>query len=170
MKILITLICISIFSQVSYSQIDSVNFIYKDIDTLKVYDVDLYYKRVNNTSSYFVNGEKVSKAIYDKYNGNSDNLGNCRPCYLLHYNEKGILVKFAAQYTDCRIGEYKEFFKDGKLKVNGNYLKNPTGNWDDLWKRGYCSVKHGKWEYYNIHGMISKIEYYSYGKLEKSEP
>lgn len=170
MKEIIFITILTLIQASIYAQIDTTKSSYDDFKVLEIYDVSTSYSKIGNKVTYKVDGAIVSKKEYDKYSLGLRAISECKPCYMKHYNKKGVLVKYAAQYTDCRIGVYKEFFKDGKVKIIGHYKENHTGDWSDLYKRGYCSKKHGKWEYFNIYGILYKIEEYENGRLLSSKP
>jgi antitoxin component YwqK of YwqJK toxin-antitoxin module len=85
----------------------------------------------------------------------------CTPCILERFNESGILLNKAVSYTDCIVGQYIEYFENGKIKIIGHFKENDTGLWDNISDRGFCSVKHGIWNYYNENGLITKTEFYN---------
>ena len=135
------------------------------IDTLTFYDVSTSMSTVKGKPVYKVSGKVVGKAEYDKYASAWDNISKCTPCYLQHYSEDGKLTGEGLQYTDCRIGAWKEYYPDGKLKLSGHYRENPTNNWRNLYDRGYCSVKEGQWIYLSPSGDTTATEQYEKGKL-----
>jgi len=158
------------FLQISaFAQDSAKSFhIRKGYDTLKFYSVGLTAQaQTGNAAIYKVNNKVVNKATYDKYKSNWDNIEKCRPCYLKTYNVHDSLIREGLQYEDCAVGDWIEYYPDGKIKVKGHYKENPTGNWDSLYDRGYCSRKDGKWTYYNENGTVIKVENYIDDKLVK---
>jgi antitoxin component YwqK of YwqJK toxin-antitoxin module len=139
--------------------------VYINLDTLSFYNVGLRAETVNNNTKYWVNDKRVNQATYEKYKTIWDNIDHCRPCYFKTYDENDVLLYEGAQYTDCRVGIWMEYYPSGALKIIGHYKENDTDNWENLWNRKLCSIKHGKWEYYNEDGAIRLTEYYWKGKL-----
>ncbi len=158
----------------SIGQSDSSNAAYQNLDTLKYYNVSLasgpgkdcaHFDFSKIKIKYYVDCKEVSKEVYDKFFNENNRLGDCTPCYLEQLDKNGNSVSLGIQYTDCIVGEWKEFYPDGKVKLIGHYRENKTGNWDDIWKRGYCSVKEGVWIYYDENGSVLKTENYFNNKL-----
>ncbi|MBI3512375.1 MAG: hypothetical protein HY064_17065 [Bacteroidetes bacterium] len=157
-----------------FSQTDSSVAIYSSLDTLKYYDVELVsgpgkscheldfrLKKIK----YWVDCKEVSEKEYMKYYVPNDQLGDCKPCYLETLDKNDHLLTAGVQYTDCPVGDWFEYYPDGKIKVNGHYKENLTGNWDDLYARGYCAIKNGTWTYYAEDGSVTKKEIYKDGVL-----
>lgn len=113
---------------------------------------------------------KVEKAVYDKYHAAWKELENCCPCILMTYDKDDVLLTEAVQCTDCFVGYYKEFYPNGRLKLLGHHKENPTNDWNDIFKRGYCGVEDGKWIYYNEDGQIIKIETWKDGSFVEQKP
>ncbi len=113
---------------------------------------------------------KVEKAVYDKYHAAWEELENCCPCILMTYDKDDVLLTEAVQCTDCFVGYYKEFYPNGRLKLLGHHKENPTNDWNDIFKRGYCGVEDGKWIYYNEDGQIIKIETWKDGSFVEQKP
>ena len=87
-------------------------------------------------------------------------LNDCTPCYMKTLSPDDVLLYAGVQYTDCVVGNWTEYYPDGKIKLTGQYKENPTDNWNNIWKRGYCSVKEGTWTYYDENGKVMKTEKY----------
>ena len=149
----------------AYSQVNTNKNIYSKLDTIETYNVGLSAETGPGYARYFVNDKQVDKKTYDRYKIPWDNIGKCTPCFLKTYDEENILVSESVQYTDCGVGLWIEYYPNGHIKVIGHYKENDTGNWKDIYKRGYCSVRNGKWTYYDINGNETKIENYKEGKL-----
>jgi hypothetical protein len=157
----------------SFAQTDSAASIYKGLDTITRYHVSLASGPAKDCShfdakypvKYFVNCKEVSKEVYLKYKEANDRIAECTPCYMKMLDTNGVVVRIAAQYTDCAIGNWTEYYPNGKIKVTGHYKENDTGNWNNLWKRGYCSRKEGDWIYYDENGNIIKREKYKDNEL-----
>lgn len=144
--------------------------VYKSLETKKFYSVGLSSRNDNGKTTYKVNGKAVSKSIYSKYESTWQNMEKCCPCILQSYNEKDVLIKEAVSCTDCIVGAYKEFYANGKVKLSGGYKENPTGNWNNIWQRVYCNVRHGEWAYYNEQGDSLYSETWNNGEFVKQTP
>lgn len=166
MKSLLTFISCTFFIA-GHAQVDTVNYL-----ALNLCKNDFFVKR-DKVVLYKVNGKEVSKAEYEKIaakvEAGKKDFDNCKPCWLRYYDENNKLVREGLSYQDCGVGKVKEYFPDGKLKCKGSYKVNDTGNWDNLFDKGYCSVKDGIWFFYNEQGEIIKTEKYRDGVLMKDE-
>ena len=109
----------------------------------------------------------MDKATYDKYHSVKENLGDCCPCILRTYDEHDILLREYVACTDCKVGDYREFYPDGSTKSTGHYKENHTGKWGNIWEKGYCSVKDGEFVYFNEKGEVSFSEFWKNGRLVK---
>lgn len=150
-------------------QIDT-GTVYRNLKTEKFYKVGLSFYSDSGQRKYEVNGKEVNKSSYRKYEKTWKNMENCCPCILKSYNENDILIREAVSCTDCGVGYFKEFYPNGQVKLSGRYKENPTGNWDDIWNRGYCNVPDGQWIYYNENGIILYSEYWKDGNFIKQIP
>lgn len=153
----------------TYGQTDT-GTVYRNLKTKKFYSVGLSFQFDSGQSKYEVNDKEVNKSTYRKYEKTWENMENCCPCILKSYDENDILIREAVSCTDCGVGYFKEFYSNGHVKLSGSYKENPTGNWDDIWSRGYCSVPDGHWIYYNEKGIILYSEYWKDGNFIKQIP
>ena len=146
--------------------------IYKKLSTKKMYSVGLSFQTIKGKAVYKLDGKKISKSTYEKYKPNWDILESCCPCLLKYYDKNEILLREIVSCTDCRVGDYKEFYPNGKLKISGQYKENNSGNWDwkTIQKRGYCSVPNGKWTYFNKKGDTLYSEFWKNGEFIKQVP
>lgn len=138
---------------------------YPKLDTLKFYAVILREELIDDKMFYRVNECPVDKEVFDYYDQFEGNAERCRPCYRKTYNEHEKLISEGPEYAGCAIGKWIEYYPDGKLKVTGHYKVNDTDDWDEIWKRGYCSVQEGIWLYYDENGNVIKIQRYKDGEL-----
>jgi antitoxin component YwqK of YwqJK toxin-antitoxin module len=164
----IIIILTILFGQV-YGQADTTT-VYKGLETKKFYSVGLSSQTTNGRGRYEVNGKKVSKSTYDKYESTWKNMETCCPCILKSYDEQDVLLREAVSCTDCGVGVFKEFYPNGKIKLSGRYKENPTGNWEDIWARGFCSVPDGQWVYFNEKGDTLYSEFWKDGEFVKQVP
>jgi hypothetical protein len=143
--------------------------VYGKLDTLKFYDVELETETYRNRTSYWVDHKEVDKKTYDFYDFHWKNVDRCTPCYLKTFDTSERLLKEGVQYGDCNIGEWTEYSLTGKPRFKGHFKENDTGDWTEIWKRGLCTVKHGKWTYYDENGAVLYVSYFDNG-VEVEEP
>jgi len=137
-----------------------------------MYSVRVSFQTINGKAVYKLDGKKISKSTYDKYKPNWENLESCCPCLLKYYDKNDILLREIVSCTDCGVGDFKEFYPNGNVKLSGQFKENNSGNWD--WKtiqeRGYCNVPNGKWTYFNKKGDTLYSEYWKNGEFIKQVP
>jgi outer membrane protein OmpA-like peptidoglycan-associated protein len=141
---------------------------YGDVDTLRHYSVSLSRIYDRSGTIYKLNGKEVTLAVYSKYQAETQNLASCAPCYLRTYDADDKLLYEGMQHGDCRVGDFRIFHIGGTIKSVGAYRENHTGKWNDIYDRGYCSVKQGEWKYFSADGKDSLQEYYVNGQLVKT--
>jgi hypothetical protein len=90
--------------------------------------------------------------------------------YLNPMMKRDNLIRKSVSCTDCGVGWFKTYYKNGNLELTGEYKENPTGNWDDIWDRGYCSVPDGKWTYFKENGDTLYSEFWDNGVFVKQVP
>ena len=146
--------------------------IYKKLSTKKMYSVGVSFQTIKGKAIYELDGKKISKSTYEKYKPNWDILESCCPCLLKYYDKNDILLREIVSCTDCGVGDFKEFYPNGKVKLSGQYKENNSGNWDwkTIQKRGYCSVPSGKWTYFNKKGDTLYSEFWKNGEFIKQVP
>lgn len=135
------------------------------IDSISTYDVNLSDYMTTNGRVYLANGKVISKEKYLFYKNNWEKVQQCQPCEVYTYNDQHQLKHVAIQYGECLVGPFKEFYSDGKIKVEGSFKENTSSDWSNLRLRGLCSVRDGEWKYYNISGKLEVIESYQNGKI-----
>ena len=163
--ILICLICNLTFGQ------DTAKTVYTGLETKTFYAVrQLRGGTPNGNGRFEVNGRRISKSTYDKYLLGWENMKTCCPCILRTYNEYDVLLQEAVSCTDCRVGSFKEFYPNGIVKWSGQYKENPTGNWDGICNRGYCSIRVGQWIHFNEKGDTLYSEFWKDGQFVKQIP
>ncbi|HZH68694.1 MAG TPA: hypothetical protein VFD65_05790 [Chitinophagales bacterium] len=134
-------------------------------DTISTYDVNLSSSMTTNGRIYFANGKAISKAKYEFYKSNWERVQRCQPCEVSTYNENHELKHIAIQYGDCFVGPFKEFYTNGKVKVEGNFKSITNNDWSSLRLRGLCSTREGEWKHYSPEGKLETIEQYEHGKV-----
>lgn len=140
----------------------------KKLDTLRTYNVDLYETSTPFGIKYTVNGKEITKQKYLEYRKYWNTVDACQPCLLHTYDADDNLMYKAYQYENCLCGEYKSFYKDGSKKVEGNFMSNTSGNWDNYKNEQFCNRKVGEWKYFLPNGNVEKIEEYQNGVLVKT--
>ena len=154
-----------------FGQSDSTT-IYKKLTTKKMYSVGLSFQTIRGKSIYKLDGKKISKSTYDKYKPDWKNFESCCPCLLKYYDKNDNLLREIVSCTDCGVGDFKEFFPNGNVKLSGKYKENNSGNWElrTIQSRGYCSVPNGKWTYFNEKGDTLYSEFWENGAFIKQVP
>jgi antitoxin component YwqK of YwqJK toxin-antitoxin module len=163
-KIIIITIGLLTFSK-GFSQLDTPRNLYANLDTIETYDVGLRNETGPEYARYFVNDKQVEKLTYEYYDKVWHNFTKCKPCFLKVYDLNNTLLRGTVQYSDCAVGLTIEYYQEGQIKLIGHYKENKTGSWNDFVKKGYCSIRHGAWRYYDDHGKLIKVEQYIDGKL-----
>lgn len=164
-----TFIILTITITQVFGQTDS-SSVYGELETKKFYSVGLSSEITDGNGTYYVNENKVSKFKYEKYESTRRNMENCCPCILKSYDENEVLLREAVSCTDCMVGYYKEFYPNGVVKLHAHYKENPTGNWDNIWDRGYCNIRDGQWTYFNEKGDTLYSEFWKNGEFIKQVP
>jgi antitoxin component YwqK of YwqJK toxin-antitoxin module len=144
--------------------------IYENLTTKKTYSVSLSSSQRGGYVSYKVDGVSVKKEVYQKYQNGFDSMDACCPCILKTYDKNEVLIREAIQCSDCVVGYLKEFYPNGKVKLLAYYKENPTGDWSNIFRRGYCYVEDGTWLYYNENGEIVSIEIWKDGDFIEQKP
>jgi len=165
-KIIVTIILLKLILGHTFGQTDS-GSIYKNLKTKKVYNVGL---SSFGNGTYEVNGKAVSKETYEKFASFRDNFSTCCPCKLKYFDENEILIREVVSCTDCGVGSFKEYYPNGQVRESGQYKENPTGNWDSIFYRGYCSVRVGQWQYFNEKGDFIYSEIWDNGNFIEQTP
>jgi len=135
------------------------------LDTLYTYNVDLYETTTPFGIKYTVNGKEITKKQYDKYRQYWRAIDACTPCLLRTFDMNDKIMYEAYQYVDCLCGQYTEFYKDGSIKTEGQFMKNPDNNWQNFNAQQFCNRKTGIWKYFYSNGTVEKIEEYLNGVL-----
>jgi antitoxin component YwqK of YwqJK toxin-antitoxin module len=144
--------------------------VYKNLEKKKFYSVSSGYTTVNGKTIYTVNGKTVDKATYDKYSIYWENMSNCCPCILEFYDINDKLIRESVQCTDCPVGYSKTFYENGKVQLYAQYKENSTGNWDNIFDRGYCHVPDGEWTYFSENGDTLYQEFWKDGQFIQQIP
>ena len=140
----------------------------KKLDTLRSYDVFLEERMTPFGIAYMCNGAEITKKKYLEYKQFWNATGACKPCLLYTYDDKDQLKYVAYQYQDCLCGSYTEYYKDGKLKVEGQFLNVASGNLENINERKVCNKRDGNWTYYLPNGVVEKTEIYASGILKNT--
>ena len=168
MKSTLPVIILFFFSQI-FGQSNK-STVYKNLKTKKVYSVSLSTFISDEKVIYEVNDQAVSKSVYNKYKSKWKNFKSCCPCILKSYDVNDILLSKTVSCTDCGVGWFETYYPNGNIELKGSYKENPTGNWEDIWNRGYCHVPNGQWIYFNEVGDTLYSEFWDNGTFIKQEP
>ncbi|HEV7231115.1 MAG TPA: hypothetical protein VGO45_07300 [Bacteroidia bacterium] len=106
----------------------------------------------------------MSQSEYEKEKASELGIFKCTPCWFISKEHSGEVIYEGEFNTDCCIGVYIERYRNGAVKVKGQY-KTPKSGIPDYYA-GDCR-KDGQWTYYTIKGGVSKVEIYKDGKLIK---
>ena len=164
MKQLVCIFFLSIHFSHGFCQIDTVKSQYEHLDTVKAFNwgASSCAGCGQPNAKYRIENKLVSKATYDSCQADLQKMITCTPCYLKVYNKKsGQLVSESAQYTDCNVGVWIEYYPSGKISRIMHFKENKTNNW----KKFPCSVLDGVWKEYKKDGSIVKEEIWKDGKL-----
>lgn len=146
----------------------------KKLKTLKIYSLSSTYSNTGKKIVYKVDGKNVDRKEYDKaikkYELSNRRIDKCTPCILKSYNLNNELIFESENYYDCLIGLYKEYYKNGNLKLKGYHKGNKTNIYDNLTDREICDIPNGKWTYYNLKGDTLYNEFWEDGIFIKQIP
>lgn len=163
------LLILTFLSSHSFCQKDT-STIYKKLKTRKFYSVSLLSMETEGNTIYKVNGNIVSKPVYDKYKSTWKNMERCCPCILESYDENDALLSEAVSCSDCGVGFFKEFYPNGTIRLSGKYKENSSRIWINLWERGFCSVPDGQWTYFAENGDTLYSEFWNDGNFIQQIP
>jgi hypothetical protein len=76
-------------------------------DTVPYYSIRYTIKRSGDSTSYFVNDQRVSEKDWQKYKISLQRKKTCNPCYLKELNVDGVLQSSCVFYYKCP-GEKEE--------------------------------------------------------------
>lgn len=139
------------------------------LDTVATYDVNLSDYLTTNGRVYQANGQVITKEKHDFFKDSWKRAQNCQPCEVYTYNVNDQLKHVVVQYEGCLLGDFKEYYPNGKLKSEGKFKENPSSDYSNLRLRGLCSMRDGLWNYYGEDGKLQTIETYENGTLIKRE-
>ena len=138
-------------------------------DTLRIHDVILSSGIINGKKVFKANEIIINKEKYDSITKESFNA--CIPCYLITLDEEDKTIKEGLFYINLPIGYFKSYHKNGKISSVGNYINLLPLSHKNLKMgmpcEGTCTVKDGRWKYYNDKGQLIKTEFYIKGLLQK---
>ncbi|HYM93139.1 MAG TPA: hypothetical protein VET23_03295 [Chitinophagaceae bacterium] len=84
-----------------------------------------------------------------------------------NYDKNNRLLFEGLKYNSCFIGDFVNYWPNGRVKTKGGYLKNNSNDWKELEGRGLCSVMEGEWKNYDGEGKLLSIAIYDKGKIIK---
>lgn len=144
--------------------------IYKDLEIVKNYAVSMYSQTGSGNNIYEINNKRVSKKYFEKFEATQGSMKNCKPCILVSYDENEVLLRKGIFHGDCGVGWFESYHSNGKLKIKGSYIENPTGDWTDIWNRRYCNIPIGKWSYFDKEEKLLFSEFWENGEFIKQVP
>ena len=147
--------------KIGYCQSDSLEI---KMDTLVSNNHNLSWHSKNGKYTYYRDGKKITKSKFNELKDEIVDLSNCVPCYLISYKD-GELLYEGEFYTDCGVGIYLDYYRNGNVKTKGHYKRNIIQNWDNDKVNEWCSIKDGLWEYFDKQGGLIKSEFYENGEL-----
>lgn len=150
--------CFNIYAQQDSLAVSAV------LDTMIVHELGTTSNGTYYSYQIFSNGELISEDYKNK-SSYIDILIRCKPCYMKIYSVVSVLKNEGVRYGECNCGTHKQYYANGLIKALQNYKENDSGYWDNLYARGYCSVKDGMWRYYEPNGKLKKVENYKDNKL-----
>lgn len=163
-------ICALLFTTLGIGNLVAQDDPYGELERLIFYEVSLSSGSRGGEPYYEADGVPVDLETFEKYQSGWDNMENCCPCILETYDVSGQLLHEGAMCADCGIGWYKEYDQRGNLRIKGQYRTNPTGDMDDIYARGYCSVPDGRWEYFSKRGELEFAEIWDNGDFIRQVP
>jgi antitoxin component YwqK of YwqJK toxin-antitoxin module len=107
---------------------------------------------------YYKNGQIKQTPIDFK---SKDNCTRVQP--LTFYFENGLPSCQLNWLCGALVGEFKEYYENGKLKTFGHYTTDVNKDPSQPLQNG--GVENGEWKYYNEKGKLLKTETYDQGKL-----
>lgn len=161
------LILLTLLTSNSFGQTDSVLVKNKGLKIVKYHPVKMEYNRVEGKTTYKINGKSVDSSIYSFYQSEQETIRLCTPCIVEAYDLSEKLMFRAVQFRSCPIGDVTLYYTNGKIRFTGQYKENQSGDWEDIWNKGYCAIKHGNWYFYRKNGKLRKKEKYVNGQLVK---
>ena len=102
---------------------------------------------------------------------------NVQGHYVQFYYDNDIIKEEGKWYYEYWEGEYKRYYPNSKMAETGSFMNDSIRNkilvqlsekkqikW---WNNGWL-IKIGKWEYYSVNGVLTKVEFYDdIGRLKK---
>jgi hypothetical protein len=139
------------------------------LEIKKRYAVNTSEKIIDGVITYWVNDNKVSKLMYQKFKKDAEFI-NCCPCIQQYYSDREVLLFETVSCSDCEIGWFKSYYPNGNLKLAAHHKENPTNDWSNIYQRGYCSVPDGVFTYFNENGDTLYSEYWKNGEFINQVP
>jgi hypothetical protein len=137
-------------------------------DSIKTYDVYLDDVMTTMGRQYRANGKNITKEQYEYFKSYWEASKQCTPCILKTYDEKDILKYEVFCFLDCFLGSYKEYYPDGKVKLQGQFLGGETATAQKQYANRQCNIRTGEWIYFAPNGSKTLIENYVNGTLVSS--
>lgn len=119
---------------------------------------------------FYKSGQIKSEGRYQKTKNDSV------PCIQCYEKDQLKKIEWAEFSTSLKVGEWKEYFENGKIKSIGKYFAGLHQTFNTAWRKedsngmkigigtiGTDYLKDGEWKTYNDAGNLLKIEYYKEG-------
>lgn len=125
-----------------------------------------YYLGYNTYSGDTVKSvfDEVEKDDYDAFEEKKKRFTNCKPCWQKIYRNNYLQFEGLME-TDCIVGRFTEYWKNGKVKLQGQYEKVKGGIFKG---KPTCSIRTAEWNYFNELGKLEKVEFYQNDVLIKT--
>lgn len=162
------LYCSLLCAQTDTTITDTTRSVYKALPVIRYYPANRATPPSDDKETISINSVLVRKSAYTTMQP-LNAITACKPCILLSYNKEGRLLSKSINYTDAIVGYYIEYHPNGKAKLIGHYKENPTGDWNDLWNRGYAR-KDGVFTYFDERGIKLYSEYWKNDEFVKQVP
>lgn len=149
----------------------------QNIDTIKYYKVpgSLYYSIIGTDTVAKLNGNPISIKEYLKIENTNCRLwGSCEgqqdssDLYFVNtydLDENLLYCTYQLGPEEIFFGPYKEYYKNGKIKIEGQYMFYGTDR-KQYENRKHWNNKTGEWKYYNEDGKLIKKRKFKNGHLK----
>lgn len=149
---------------------------YISADSMIIHNVWYYMNGVKRRQTTYINGKTTGQK--------------------LNWYENGQLWRISWYVAGCQVGSFREWYMNGNLKKSGSYLFNTKRDtiadstillYEDLTQINRhckdsfgnlvtiremileCSLKHGKWHFYNEEGELVRMVVYDFGEIIREE-
>jgi hypothetical protein len=128
------------------------------------------YANLQVIKQHSIKTDRMSRSESQRYQEEQADLSNCLPCIVQYMDRNDNIFLEGIFYTDACVGWFKEYYPNGKLKLQGQYTENTSGNWNTVFAEGNIHKQNGQWIYYDESGAFHHVEYWNNGEFIKQEP